>query len=81
MYLCRAVNLLDAISTERRVTTSFASARAADGEQLWVICALGQDGQQWRSQHSDLLLAVLMLDNLLSQDSNEVACRPLGGRC
>jgi len=72
MYHCRAVNLLEAIGAAQQVATAFTGVRDADGSKVWLVCAVSEDGQQWRSQHADFLLAVVMLEKLMAQVDNAV---------
>jgi hypothetical protein len=67
MYYGSVENLLTAIAHDRNVTTKFEQHAQRDGVIIHTVTAQSQDGEVWRSRHTDLLLAVVMLERLIKQ--------------
>ena len=66
-----AVNLLDAIRRECRLNIAFIRCPVPDGEDVWLIGAMDENGEAWFSEHTDLLLAAAMLEKLVGRNRAE----------
>lgn len=75
MYFGSAVNLLQAIGTDRGVQTLVSQTRDPDVGNEWIVAAQSADGQLYRSRHSNLLLAVVMLERMLKGTTEPAASR------
>jgi hypothetical protein len=65
MYFASAANLLNAIGHDQRASTRCETLTERDGSLRYEVTAVSAGGEIWRSCHTDLLLAVVMLERLM----------------
>ena len=53
-----AVNLLDAIRRECRLNIAFIRCPGPDGEDVWLIGAMDENGEAWFSEHAKRLIVI-----------------------
>jgi hypothetical protein len=73
MYFASAANLLNAIGHDQRASTRYETLTERDGSLRYEVTAVSATGEIWRSSHSDLLLAVVMLERLMKASHGEDA--------
>jgi hypothetical protein len=75
MYFGNVVNLMQAIGTDRGVEMAVTQEGDSRRRREWIVTAHSPDGQLYRSTHSNLLLAVVMLERLLKNEPELVESR------